>query len=125
MKSPEITDIVLKICDILDVPYSHYDFRNLPTDYFHFIKLDKKPLVIIYPEPDGHWIAAILEDGEVITPAYNAMQLREKLLATLTPEMKESLGEAGRPDSYQFILDEAKRWLVENDHVSKLRTVLK
>jgi len=125
MKSPEITDIVLKICDILDVPYSHYDFRNLPTDYFQHIKLDKKPLLVIYPEPYGHWVAAVLEDGEVITPAYNVMQVREKLLATLSPEMKESLGEVGRPDDFQFILDEAKRWLVENDHVSKLQAVMR
>lgn len=126
MKTEEVTNIVKYVALMLGIVFDHYDYRILPLNYFENdgIVLEKRPLVVIYSEQYGHWTASILEDGTIITPVYRFIENKQKLLAKLTPEMREALGTLSQMDEYEKNLVTSKDVLVKSGNLEKITAIL-
>lgn len=59
--------IVQKVCEIMEIEYSHYDNHEMTIDYFGY-NLKHKPKIVSYSIKYGFWEFAILEDMSIITP---------------------------------------------------------
>lgn len=113
-------DIVKKVCEILDVKYSHYDLIWSDEDYFSNMELESPVRIVCYPGMSP-WSFAILEDMDVITPTSR--------FSTLTLEIYKSLkdmeDDSGLEEKYKEMaidikeelkrLKLAKEFLIENN----------
>ena len=61
-------EIIKKICELMDVNYSHYDNHDMGLKYFPYRKLKFIPKIVVYGSQYGAWEFSILEDMTVITP---------------------------------------------------------
>jgi len=114
------TDIVKKVCEILDVKYSHYDTHMSDTEYFPNMKLDSPVRLVAYPGMCP-WSFAILEDMSVITP----MSPFSILILGCYESLKEIEESDGIVEKYKDMyketyeelqrLEEVKKYLIEND----------
>jgi len=59
--------IIIEVCKIMGIPYSHYDNHKMCVDYFQYT-LESIPKIVVYGGRYGPWELAILEDMSVITP---------------------------------------------------------
>lgn len=114
------TDIVKKVCEILDVKHSHYDVHMSDREYFPNMELDSPVRLVAYPGMCP-WSFAILEDMTVITPTS-----RFSILILGCYESLEEIEEANDikekyKDMYKETyvehqrLEQAKKFLIEND----------
>lgn len=107
-------EIVKKVCEIMDIEYSHYDNHNMGIDYFSSpnIKLSSRPKIVVYSSRMGRWQFAILEDMTVKTItsdlAENIMKMREKMkklgIKTDNREIDDELKK----------IKKAEKWLKKN-----------
>ena len=85
--------IVQKICEIMEINYSHYDNHKMTINYFPHHNLKFIPKIVVYSSKYGPWEFSILEDMSVITPLspfldtiisitddYNELNLSDKLM---------------------------------------------
>lgn len=113
------TDIVKKVCEILEVKHSHYDVHMSDTEYFPNMKLDSPVRLVAYPGMCP-WSFAILEDMTVITPTSRFSILIEQVYESLEgideskdlrEKYEEMIGDV-RKELGQLKL--AKEFLIEN-----------
>lgn len=60
-------ETIKKVCDIMEINFSHYDSHDMPINYFNR-ELTSKPKYVIYSSKCGPWEFSILEDMSIITP---------------------------------------------------------
>ena len=112
------TDIVKRICEILDVKYSHYDTHMSDKNYFPNMELDSPVRLVAYPGMCP-WSFAILEDMTVITPTSKIGELMLMCVESIENHDYE-LTEEQRETEKEIIeelkqLKEAKEFLIENN----------
>ena len=113
-------DVVKKVCEILDVKYSHYDTHMSDREYFPHMKLDSPVRLVCYPGMCP-WSFAILEDMDIITPTSRFSMLTLDIYKSL----KEMEDDGGLEEKYKEmavdikeelrLLGLAKKFLVENE----------
>jgi len=79
-------DIVKKVCEIMDVKYSHYDNHKMSIDYFRPEAITSIPKIVVYSSQHGYWAFAILEDMSIFTPISNDLSI---LLTCLIEKLKD------------------------------------
>ena len=112
------TDIVKKVCEILEVKYSHYDVHMSDYNYFPNMKLDSPVRLVAYPGMSP-WSFAILENMDVITPTSRIGELMLMCVESIENHEYE-LSEEDRETEKEIIeelnqLKEAKEFLIENN----------
>ena len=112
------TDIVKKVCEILEVKHSHFDDHMSSVDYFPHMKLDSPVRVVAYPGMCP-WSFAILENMEVITPTSGFSELMLMCVDSIE-EAGGQLSEEHRETEIEILeeikrLAEAKKFLIENN----------
>ena len=112
------TDIVKKVCEILDVKYSHYDAHMSDDNYFPNMKLDSPVRLVAYPGMCP-WSFAILENMDVITPTSRIGELMLMCVESIENHEYE-LSKEDRETEKEIIeelnqLKEAKEFLIKNN----------
>ncbi len=112
-------EIVKKVCEIMDVKYSHYDNHDMPMDYFPHMDISAKPKIVAYSSRMGMWEFAILENMNILTSTSESgkfiLQMtdvikklddkKDKKYSSYYKEMKAELGK----------IEKAEKWLKENN----------
>lgn len=121
-------DIVKKVCEIMDINFSHYDNHNMPIDYFRY-ELNHKPKIVVYSSKYGPWEFAILEDMSIITPmsqSFDTLKLCLKNLDVSDDKMKKLeniLSEELKIVKAELFLSENNCDVVINDKNKKINWV--
>ena len=118
MKTKE--DIVKKICEIMNVKYSHFDDHMSDDEYFPQMKFDSPVRIVCYSGMSP-WEFAILEDMRVVT---STTPFSEILLKTYD-HLEEVEGSEELQEKYKKMADEvrdelerlreAEKYLIENE----------
>jgi hypothetical protein len=61
-------EIIQKVSEIMEVPFSHYDNHMDKSDYFPHYTTHSPVKIVSYGSKYGPWEFAILEDMSIITP---------------------------------------------------------
>jgi hypothetical protein len=106
-------EIVIKVCDIMGVKYSHYDNHKMTKDYFRHFVLKSIPKIVVYSGMSP-WEFAILEDMSIVT--LNSMINETVLDAVKTTKIEIKYNEyiKGIIKEYETII-EAENFLKDNN----------
>ena len=109
-------DVVKKVCEIMDVKYSHYDDHNMGENYFPHMNLTSNPKIVCYSGMSP-WEFAILEDMSVITPTSHLNETILMCVETLekvdrVTDKNREMGVRARKEQQQVNL--ASQFLIEN-----------
>lgn len=110
-------EIIKKVCEIMEVKYSHYDNHDMSMDYFindPFVKITSKPKIVVYSSRMGMWQFAILEDMTVIT----SLSGMSKTLVEIDNMMKGLGIKTDATDgskSEMIKIEKAEKWLKKNN----------
>lgn len=124
-------EIVKKICEIMEVKYSHYDNHNMPLNYLKpEVTTKSKPKIIIYSSSYGRWQFAILEDMSIVDSTcifIDGIKSINKTLELLIKKSKNSKNiNSEELESYKKLIKEGNEdFLKINEKFSKAEKFLK
>lgn len=112
-------EIVKKVCEMMNVHYSHYDNHKMGLDYFRFNTIKFIPKIVVYSESFGMWQFAILEDMSVLTSTSEHLEslinIAEKL-KELNALDGESLKIYEKNIAERNKYQEIQKWLIDNGY---------
>jgi hypothetical protein len=110
------TEIVQKVCEILEIKFHHFDNHKMGKDYFQRVELTSIPKIVLYSTQYGMWEFAILEDMSIFCSEEEAFSvissIGEKYLSSLDGEGKDFWD--GLVKKHKRI-EKAKQFLIENN----------
>lgn len=117
-------EIVIRVCEILGVRYSHYDNHDMSVNYFSDYTLHSKPKIVVYGSKYSSWQFAILEDMSIYTYTGRISKMsidiwsKIKELGTDLESIEESKGIISRAERELEKIEEAEKFLKENNCAS-------
>jgi len=105
--------IVKKICEIMNVKYSHYDNHKMSKEYFPHYKLDSIPKIVVYSGMSP-WQFTILEDMSIVTPMspFNETLMELRDIIPELPEEKRELLDSAKDEMERIKI--AEKYLKDN-----------